>query len=566
MARGGLGIGGHRRCLCQMADWAGRQKGVLWLAVIFAIAYVFGMEYGTEGCLTLGPAGLALRVAAMSAVFAVVGIVAKSLCRTFAMVEHPLLCRMAPTWDRRSILVHALAVLAIWAIWLICFYPGSMGWDTFYQIYQWYPDNHPFTDSITGLPVDGYFLDTNPFFDTLVFGLFACGSDLLFGWQNYGVFAYVVLQAFGLALMTSVLLASVGKWTDSKSARACAGAALLFIALFPPTGIFAATMTKDSLYTVFFLWYLYLYAEVARTKGEALSRHGFVAALGTACVLCSLTKKTGVYLVLLGAVALMVILRKRWAPVAVSVAPAVLVMWFVLPFAVFPAFGVVQGSSSEVSAIAWQQTARYVATHGEQVGPEDRQVIDDVLVWDTLAERYDPFCNDNVKQKANYEATPEQRAAYWKVWLRQGLDDPVCYLESIACTAAGYFAPCKVISVYSNTGSSLSHENTRISNPASLEPLRLGAANLYWWLACQAPTGWLFMICLYSFVAPVSCFAFCAGRFRAALPVLVPIAITLLVCVASPYSTGRYALSLFFAVPYLIALCSCRWDADRRRR
>lgn len=564
MVAGDVGTAERRKRSPRMVGWAVRQRCILVLAAVFAIAYVLGMEYGTKGYLTLGPVGLALRIAAMGAVFTVVGIAVRALCRAFAAKEHPLLCRVAPTWNRRSVLVRAAAILAVWAVWLVCFYPGSMGWDTFYQIYQWYPDNHPFADSITGLPVDGYFLDTNPFFDTLVFGLFACGSDLLFGWQNYGVFAYVVLQAFGLALMVSVLLASVGKWDDSKAARACAGAALLFVVFFPPTGIFAATMTKDSLYAVFFLWYLYLYAEVARTKGAVLSRRGFVAALAMACVLCSLTKKTGIYLVLLGAVALLVILRKGWIPIAVSVAPAALVMWLVLPVAIFPAFDVVQGSSSEVSAIAWQQTARYVAVHGEQVGPEDRQAIDDVLGWGTLAERYDPFCNDSVKQQANYEATPEQRDAYWRVWLRQGLDDPACYLESIACTAAGYFAPCKTVSIYSNTGSSLSHENTRISNPASLEPLRLGATNLYWWLAGQAPTGWLFMICLYSFVVPAACFAFCAGRFKAVLPVLVPIAITLLVCIASPYSTGRYALPFFFAVPYVIALCSCRWGRGLR--
>lgn len=564
MAAGDVGVAERRKRSHRMVVWMTQQRNVLVLAAIFAAVYVLGMEYGIKGYLTLGPAGLALRIAIMSVVFTVVGTAARTLGRAFAAKDHPILCRVAPTWNRRSVLVRAAAVLAVWAVWLVCFYPGSMGWDTFYQIYQWYPDNHPFTDSITGLPVEGYFLDTNPFFDTLVFGLFAYGSDLLFGWQNYGVFAYVTLQAFGLALMVSVLLASVGKWTDSKTARACAGAALLFVAFFPPTGIFAVTMTKDSLYAVFFLWYLYLYAEVARTKGTALSRRWFIVALTVACVLCSLTKKTGIYLVLLGAVVLLVVLRKQWVPIAVSVAPAALAMWFVLPVVVFPAFDVVQGSSSEVSAIAWQQTARYVTVHGEQISPEDRQAIDDVLRWDTLAERYDPFCNDNVKQQADYEATPEQKAAYWKVWLRQGMSDPVCYLESIACTAAGYFVPCKTISIYSNTGSPLSHENTRISNPAFLEPLRLGATNLYWWAAGQAPTSWLFMICLYSFVIPSLCFAFCVRRFKTALLVLAPIAITLLVCVASPYSTGRYALPLFFVAPYLIALCSCRWEEARR--
>ena len=66
-----------------------------------------------------------------------------------------------------------------------------------------------------------------------------------------------------------------------------------------------------------------------------------------------------------------------------------------------PVFKITSGSIRETLSIPFQQTARYSKYHSDELSKEDIAIIDKVLVYDTLAERYDPELADPVKNKFN---------------------------------------------------------------------------------------------------------------------------------------------------------------------
>ena len=51
----------------------------------------------------------------------------------------------------------------------------------------------------------------------------------------------------------------------------------------------------------------------------------------------------------------------------------------------------------EILGTLFQQTAKYVIDHGEEVTKEEREAINVILDYDTLADRYSIFVQDPVK-------------------------------------------------------------------------------------------------------------------------------------------------------------------------
>lgn len=221
--------------------------------------------------------------------------------------------------DSRRIVKVAALLFVLWAPWLIALYPGSMIWDTYYQIWQCYPEGHPIyfipwgpTESI----IDNYFSDHHPIFDTLVFGAFARASDLLFGSWNYGVFAFVLLQAAGTA---AALAAGIEYLRAMDCPRALRVGIVALYAILPFYGCYAGTMIKDTFFSWLYIPWFLIVVETARTKGLCLNKRSTFLWFLSLCLLLCLTKKTGVYvvaftLVVLGISALLAWRKRKGTP------------------------------------------------------------------------------------------------------------------------------------------------------------------------------------------------------------------------------------------------------------
>ncbi len=112
----------------------------------------------------------------------------------------------------------------------------------------------------------------------------------------------------------------------------------------------------------------------------------------------------------------------------VFVLPITLSLFIFISIATY--YNIVSGSIAEALSFPFQQTARTVLQHGDELPLNEQKVIDQLLGYDTLADRYDPMLSDPVKGGYNGSATYSDLLSYIKVWVAQFLRYPLTYVEA----------------------------------------------------------------------------------------------------------------------------------------
>lgn len=342
----------------------------------------------------------------------------------------------------------ALALLAAcWGTYIAVFAPGTLTYDGARSLNQF----------CAGAPLENH----HPVLMNLLYGLLmhagrAMGSD------DWGVFLIVALQAAALVCALSAVL--------SESRRrglplAVTALAALYFALFPAWGVLAQDALKDTLFCAVFTWFMLRLARVAAPPEDSapigVRDWALLAAAGS---LVALTRNNGIYLV---APTLLALAITPCAPFGGGRSPveagsslaAVVATYVALTSFVYPACGVDMSEEKEMLSVPFQQTARIVGEHGDDVSEAERAAIDAVLPYDQLAELYDPDLSDPVKEsyklhnskvESSFEYAnehPEALGDYLRVWLGLALRHPACALTATAANTYAYFYPGEVVDV-----------------------------------------------------------------------------------------------------------------------
>ena len=143
--------------------------------------------------------------------------------------------------------------------------------------------------------------------------------------------------------------------------------------------------------------------------------------------------------------------------------------------------------------------------------------------------------------------TKQDLKDYYSLWLRKGCKYPLTYLKATIGTCAGYFAPTKKLWVYDTN---YSYE---FSDAAGLVYLRNIIYSLFNWLVDHPFLGLFAYLCIYCWWIPL------AGLYRSIksngikgiLP-MMPVIITILTLIVSPYSFARYALPMVLTAPLVL--------------
>lgn len=462
--------------------------------------------------------------------------------------------RFVPKLAWKSIALFSLALFAFWTPWILAVFPGAMNWDTFFQIYQCYPGNHPIMLNpwyLTESYIDNYFTDHHPIFDTFVFGAFACASDFLFGSWNIGVFAFILIQALGTACAFVVAIAYVSRL--GCPSPLCIGI-FLFFAILPVYPVYSATMLKDSFFSWFFIpWFIQL-VEICRTKGVSLSEKRFFIAFFALSLLLCLTKKTGLYIAVFTLVVFAIIFRKHWKKIAAVILSCIVLMQLLLPLVVFRVFDVAPGGKQESFAPLFQQTARYVVDHPDDVQDWERVAIDNVLYFDTLQERYDPTTADPVKNEYNWREGDQYLGEYLKAWISMGLRHPDAYIKATLSTASPYFSPGGFLELHEYTGDVEHGGSYKVWQPRILEGYRAFMFGAYHAIQSIPIVNLLLQAVLYTFWIPMFWLYIELRKRSCFVPIAAVLFVSLAACVVTPLFHARYALPMIYIAPLLVCL------------
>ena len=339
-------------------------------------------------------------------------------------------------WKPSSVIAGALVVLVCWLPYLVCLYPGTIWYDTSWQIYE------HFSGSVS---------DHHPFMLVYLYGLFIDMGRAVFGSGAFGMFLLIVIQelaaATGISLVCSYLRRAGVR-------RGWCLAALLTLALFPLVPMMMGSMVKDTLQGTILIYFALLFCEVVRTRGGLLRKTWPVVALLLLGFAACVTKKTGVYVVGPALVACAFMRMRNGGRVLMPVMGAFLLalLLVVFPRLVLPALDVEPGGKQEMLAVPIQQVAHDVKYYGDEFTAEDRQLLNDFL-WidfDDIPSEFDYTIVDPIKDGSLRDDTLIPQ--FMQLWWRMQLAHPLGHLEAWLGMEAGWISTCDSLVVKVSSG------------------------------------------------------------------------------------------------------------------
>lgn len=458
-----------------------------------------------------------------------------------ALLDRKLGLYSSSRFEPRMWLVASAIVLAGWLPFLLGFFPGNIPYDGVLQMRM----------ALGDIPLTSH----HPVLSTLVIGFFlrvgmAVGLDYM-----GGVFLFVGTQALVCAMIFGYLCALVRQVSSGGF-----WATVVFFAVVPMWGAWATVLGKDALYYAFFALFCAKVCQWALSRYDANFpwRSLDYLVLFCASFLILAFRKDGMFVVL-STLFVMLLFDRR--PIAFGVAGATVVMVVVLSVST----SVVAEKSTqpfELLSVPFQQTARLVVEHGNELSEAEKTAIDQVLILDTLSDRYNPINADPVKDLANRAATNDELTAYLGAWASLGLKYPKTYLSAFLNHSFGYYYPFFVqeslsdIKLYLSDAEKL-QEQWGIAYGDSPTLLQVRGLLFEWVSDVRAfPVLSLLMTCgTYTWcLLVVGLVLWRTGRKDLLVPLIAPL-ICLAVATFSPVNAYlRYMMPIMGSMPVLLAL------------
>lgn len=430
-------------------------------------------------------------------------------------------------------------LLICWFPYWLAYFPGSVMWDPYLQFDQYF----------------GVFSwsDWHPVFSTVLYGfLMSLGRNIAN--DNCGIFLCALYQHMLLAGSVSYGMYILNKWRINRKVRL---SILAFFCFHPLIAFQAQSVMKDVSYFAFILCFSITYLDILRdmSNRENVTCKKYIL-LVVMAILSSLMRHNGIYCCLLSIVALLFksSTRKNKFQILAIMASVIFISGFISN-SIISYTNASSKSQGEMMSIPFQQIARYVKYHGDELTEEDKQTIDGVLQYDSLAEKYNPEISDPVKNDYKYTRIDTK---FLNVWMKCFIKHPKEYFEAFFCNTYTYYYPdgdsnskpmvyntiCDDAEV--NTGY---FDITYVSN----ESVRNAFENILYMLKDLPGVGILFRQGFYTWLILAYCTYVRCKKIECGLIASVPLMVHFLTCIASPVNGYfRYYMPIIFIIPFVL--------------
>ena len=440
-------------------------------------------------------------------------------------------------------------IVICWLPYIISYYPIILSPDPSFQIRQFFGIRTKYADYAILLDENVVMTNHHPVTHTMLLG--GCLKlGTMIGNDNLGLFFYSIIQ---ISVLASVLAFSIYYMQKMGLKTKYLIGVLLIYALVPMFPLYAMSGVKDVLFGAFiFLYFIFLH-NLVKTKCEGYKWWNYLLIIILLILIC-LFRNNGIHVLILSLPFTLIIARKKWKQL-LTVMVCVFGFYGVFDKVILPYYKITPGSIREVLSVPFQQTARLAKYHGNEFTEEEIAVIDKILGYDDLAERYDPELADPVKNEFNKYATDEDLKEYFKVWFNGLIKHPGTYIEATMNNVYGFFYPEKTKwYVYYKFDDRIT-ENGFDYHYNSLETSR-NILSKYAVAFPYIPGIGLISNIGFNVWIIFTLFAYAIyKKLYKNILILAPALILILVCVVGPANTYfRYALPFIFAMPFIIGV------------
>lgn len=450
-------------------------------------------------------------------------------------------------FNKHPLLVSVVILLLSWSIYYIAYYPIVLSPDPSFQIKQFLGEKTKYLDYSIVLDENVTITNHHPVVHTVLIGSFA-KLGIIIGNDNFGLFLYSLFQGLFMAITLSYTICLLkSKKIKNKYLLIMLG----IYALVPMFPLYAINGNKDVFYSLFVLWLLMFIFKYVDDNKKFLIKD-WVKWFVVLLLIC-LFRNNGIYLVIL-LFPFVTFFKKENIVKMLTVFMLVITSYFVHTKVLLPYFKIPEGSIRETLSVVFQQTARYVINHEEELDDEDKRIIDNIIDYDNIKTSYDPEISDPIKNTYNKYATNEDLTKYFNVWLKGLVKHPLTYIDATLNNVYGYFDPAA-----SNWYVYYKYD-TRITNLVDYHYNSLtGMRKVLSTFAIEFP--FIPIIGLLSNIGFSTWILFAMGlyllinkKFKYII-MLLPCYISILVCLLSPVNTYfRYAMPYVYAIPFIIGV------------
>lgn len=318
--------------------------------------------------------------------------------------------KLTMDWSPRSIITLWCLVTAFWIPYFVAYFPGVYWYDTSWQLMEYYDPSVPFTDH-------------HPFMMTYLYVGFAHIGKALFNNAIYGLYLLVLVQSLLSTLAIACTACYTGKYNTPWKCRFFIAA---FLTLFPIIPMMSMSLAKDTFNTPFFVFFSIAFCELWRTQGEILKSVSFNVFFILDVLAVSLTKKTGMYIIVLALLLLACFVVKHWScKIATIVLGSVpyFVVGIIVPTFILPALHIAPGESNEILAVPMQQVANVVHDHKDDLSAAEIDKIQQTYHMD-IDQLQGAYCWYKADPIKGQELSSKDVHALITTWMKQLVKHP----------------------------------------------------------------------------------------------------------------------------------------------
>ena len=448
----------------------------------------------------------------------------------------------------KPVLYSFIFIIICWLPYIVSFYPAILSPDPSFQIKQFFGIATKYADY--SILIDPNVLITNhhPVIHTLLLGGM-CKLGIMMGSINIGLFMYSIIQTLVLSLTLSYTI----KFMISKKTKPLIViASLLIYSLVPVFPFYAMSAVKDVIFGSLIIIYITFIYNLLKSEKKYVIKDYFKIII--LIILMCLFRNNGIHIFILS-FPLLIIFNKKLRKNLLLVFVISLGLYFSYSKIALPYFKITPGSIRETLSIPFQQTARYVEEHKEDLSTKDKQNIDNILNISTIARRYKPEIADPVKNEFNKYATREDLKKYFGTWFNGLIKHPTTYIEATINNTYGYFCPLKTNwYIYHKYDTRITEDgfDYHYNNLKSSRTILSSYGQAFPYIPVLglivniAFNTWLIMI--------MAAYLIYIKKYKE-ISYLAPAIILILVCIASPVNAYfRYALPYIFGMPLMISI------------
>lgn len=546
----------------KFSDKKYKNKIIYFLSTMFSLLLIFGYSYDVVGKATLVTGSILLLIISVFKFIAFFNLFNISLNLLYQAIlksnfkETKPVSWLAKKFNEHPFWFSFIAIVICYIPYMIAFYPAIMGYDPANQIKEVMGIHTRYMDSVVLLDPNMTLTNFNPLVHTLILGnCFKLGYNI--GNVNLGLFLYSIIQVI---VLVSVLSYSIYYMKKEKVPTILLYITLGIYALVPVFPFYAMSTVKDTFFSAFILLYIIKLYDIIKNKQTTKD----YVILFFISVLVILFRNNGIYTVMLSMPFLLISLKDKRKPI-ITVIVCLLACYIGYGKVLLPSLKISNTSVREMLSIPFQQTARVVKYRGDELPEEEKEAIDKILIYDTLAERYEPDLSDAVKNKYNKYATSEELMDYFKVWFNQFFRYPVDYLDATINNVYGYFYPNTSKWYFYHGYNSKLEEAGFDYHYNDMKWLRdglVGYGNVFPYIPVIGMflnigfVVWLYFIILGFLII---------NKSSKYIPVILPALSLILVCIAGPANTYfRYAQPFIFSLPVVLFLLYKILDKRKR--